>query len=65
VPSCVFISYAHEDAKIADAVFTAMHRSRIAFAFIDKVALGPGDSLAGKIGDALASSPTLAAFTDD
>jgi TIR domain len=53
MPEKVFISYAHEDEKVALEVFTALHRSRIALPSIDRVALSPGDSLTGKIGDEL------------
>jgi hypothetical protein len=55
----IFISYAHEDNCLAEAVTVALYRSKLAAPFIDKIALGPGDSLTKKLGDGLDDAKAL------
>lgn len=57
--SHVFISYAHEDDCLAEAVTIALHRAKLAAPFIDKIALGPGDSLTQKLGEGLDNAKAL------
>jgi hypothetical protein len=59
MPDHVFISYAHEDNDLAQEIAVALYRSRLAAPYIDKIALGPGDSLTEKLGEGLDKAMAL------